>query len=139
MKLANLSKILKCAGNDDAITMKVRGLVGPPGTGRATGAGRQGITAGGVSPFPSPPPLLTCNRLSVCAPRAPLSLLQSEDNGDTITFMFESQSERRRRRRRSSKLAPRSPRLPSLRCPPLPRCCLCTAFDSCSTAPSPLL
>ena len=39
MKLANLSKILKCAGNDDAITMK------------------------------------------------------SEDNGDTITFMFESQSE----------------------------------------------
>ena len=38
MKLANLSKILKCAGNDDAITMK------------------------------------------------------SEDNGDTITFMFESQS-----------------------------------------------
>lgn len=40
MKLANLSKILKCAGNDDAITMK------------------------------------------------------SEDNGDTITFMFESPSER---------------------------------------------
>lgn len=40
MKLANLSKILKCAGNDDAITMK------------------------------------------------------SEDNGDTITFTFESQSER---------------------------------------------
>ena len=39
MKLANLSKILKCAGNDDAITMK------------------------------------------------------SEDNGDTITFMFESPSE----------------------------------------------
>lgn len=39
MKLANLSKILKCAGNDDSITMK------------------------------------------------------SEDNGDTITFMFESQSE----------------------------------------------
>jgi hypothetical protein len=38
MKLANLSKILKCAGNDDAITMK------------------------------------------------------SEDNGDTITFMFESPS-----------------------------------------------
>ncbi len=39
MKLANLSKILKCAGNDDAITMK------------------------------------------------------SEDNGDTITFMFETPSE----------------------------------------------
>ena len=38
MKLANLSKILKCAGNDDAITMK------------------------------------------------------SEDNGDTITFIFESPS-----------------------------------------------
>ncbi|KAL4437211.1 hypothetical protein ABPG75_004350 [Micractinium tetrahymenae] len=41
MKLANLSKILKCAGNDDAITMK------------------------------------------------------SEDNGDTITFMFESQNQER--------------------------------------------
>ena len=43
MKLANLSKILKCAGNDDAITMK------------------------------------------------------SEDNGDTITFMFESPSASRAR------------------------------------------
>jgi proliferating cell nuclear antigen len=41
MKLANLSKILKCAANDDAITMK------------------------------------------------------SEDNGDTITFMFESQGQER--------------------------------------------
>jgi hypothetical protein len=58
MKLANLSKILKCAGNDDAITMK------------------------------------------------------SEDNGDTITFMFESPSERCLRD------APHRP--PPTRCPPPP-------------------
>lgn len=76
MNLGNMSKMLKCSGNDDTVTMKVHHYT-------------FGVANSSSAQY-KPPALHTGDCSST-----DMGFAQAEDSGDTVTFMFESQNQER--------------------------------------------